>query len=86
MPETDYLKIPQNRIGALIGNKGDVKKSIEKATETILDIDSEDGTVYITPQENMIFSLHYLYMLSKVYNILLFILEFLTSKQNIALL
>lgn len=53
MPETDYLKIPQNRIGALIGNKGDVKKSIEKATETILDIDSEDGTVYITPQENM---------------------------------
>ena len=47
------LKIPQNRIGALIGNKGDVKKSIEKATETILDIDSEDGTVYITPQENM---------------------------------
>ena len=53
MPETDYLKIPPNRIGALIGNKGDVKKSIEKATETILDIDSEDGTVYITPQENM---------------------------------
>ena len=36
MPETDYLKIPQNRIGALIGNKGDVKKSIEKATETIV--------------------------------------------------
>ena len=30
MPETDYLKIPQNRIGALIGNKGDVKKSIER--------------------------------------------------------
>ena len=53
MPETDYLKISQNRIGALIGNYGDVKKSIEKATETILDIDSEDGTVYITPQENM---------------------------------
>ena len=53
MQETDYLKIHQNRIGALIGNKGDVKKSIEKATETILDIDSEDGTVYITPQENM---------------------------------
>ena len=53
MPETDYLKIPHNRIGALSGNKGDVKKSIEKATETILDIDSEDGTVYITPQENM---------------------------------
>ena len=53
MPETDYLKIPQNRVGALIGTNGDVKKNIEKLTGTILDIDSEDGTVYITPREDM---------------------------------
>lgn len=53
MPETDYLKIPQNRVGALIGTDGDVKKSIEKITGTILDIDSDDGTVYITPREDM---------------------------------
>ena len=53
MPETDYLKIPQNRVGALIGTNGDVKKSIEKLTGTILDIDSEDGTVYISPREDM---------------------------------
>ena len=53
MPETDYLKIPQNRVGALIGKNGDVKKSIEKLTGTILDIDSDDGTVYITPREDM---------------------------------
>ena len=53
MPETDYLKIPQNRVGALIGTNGDVKKSIEKLTGTILDIDSDDGTVYITPREDM---------------------------------
>ena len=53
MPETDYLKIPQNRIGALIGKNGEVKKSIEKLTGTILDIDSDDGTVYITPREDM---------------------------------
>ena len=53
MPETDYLKIPQNRVGALIGTNGDVKKSIEKVTGTILDIDSDDGTVYITPREDM---------------------------------
>ena len=45
MPETDYLKIPQNRVGALIGSNGNVKKSIEKATGTILDIDSDEGTV-----------------------------------------
>ena len=58
MPETDYLKIPQNRVGALIGSNGNVKKSIEKATGTILDIDSDEGTVYITtvyitPREDM---------------------------------
>ena len=53
MPETDYLKIPQNRVGALIGKNGEVKKSIEKLTVTILDIDSDDGTVYITPREDM---------------------------------
>ncbi|WP_296806606.1 KH domain-containing protein [uncultured Methanobrevibacter sp.] len=53
MPETDYLKIPQNRVGALIGKNGDVKKSIEKLTGTILDIDSDDGTVYIAPREDM---------------------------------
>lgn len=53
MPETDYLKIPQNRIGALIGKNGGVKKSIEDATGVILDIDSDEGTVYIEPSENM---------------------------------
>ena len=53
MPETDYLKIPQNRIGALIGSNGEVKKSIENITETIIDIDSDDGTVYISPEEDM---------------------------------
>ena len=53
MPETDYLKIPQNRVGALIGKNGDVKKSIEELTGTVLDIDSDDGTVYITPHEDM---------------------------------
>ena len=53
MPETDYLKIPQNRVGALIGSNGNVKKSIEKATGTMLDIDSDEGTVYITPRDDM---------------------------------
>ena len=53
MPETDYLKIPQNRVGALIGKNGEVKKSIEKLTGTVLDIDSDEGTVYITPREDM---------------------------------
>ena len=53
MPETDYLKIPQNSVGALIGKNGEVKKSVEKLTGTVLDIDSDEGTVYITPREDM---------------------------------
>lgn len=53
MPETDYIKIPQKRIGALIGPDGKVKKSIEDATQTILDIDSEEGVVDISPAEDM---------------------------------
>ena len=32
MPGTEYIKIPQKRVGALIGSKGEVKKTIEKAT------------------------------------------------------
>ena len=53
MPETDYLKIPINRLGALIGSNGEVKKNIEKLTGTFIDIDSDDGSVHISPSENM---------------------------------
>lgn len=53
MPETDYLKVPQDRVGALIGTQGKTKLMIEKATGTKLDINSEEGTVIIDPKENM---------------------------------
>lgn len=53
MPETDYVKIPQKRIGALIGKNGEVKKAIEDGTGTYLEVDGEDGTVDISPREDM---------------------------------
>lgn len=53
MPETDYLKIPRERVGVLIGKEGKTKKIIENTTQTILDIDSDEGTITIYPQENM---------------------------------
>ena len=53
MPETDYLKVPADRVGALIGTKGETKQLIENATNTHLDIDSEECTVAIYPNENM---------------------------------
>ncbi len=37
------LKIPKNRIGALIGEKGETKKKIEQETDVKLDIDSKTG-------------------------------------------
>lgn len=53
MAETDYLKIPQERVGVLIGKDGSVKKTIEDTLNTILDINSDEGTVTIYPQESM---------------------------------
>jgi ribosomal RNA assembly protein len=53
MPTTEYLKIPRERVGVLIGKKGEVKQNIEKLTHTQLEIDSEAGTVVINPQEDL---------------------------------
>ncbi len=43
-----YVKIPQERIGALIGPNGREKARIEKKLSVVLQIDSETGGVEIT--------------------------------------
>ena len=53
MPTTEYLKIPQDRIGVLIGTNGETKQKIEKTTHTWLDIDGGEGTVIVSPSEEM---------------------------------
>jgi len=42
-----YLKIPMDRIGALIGHKGETKKDLEEKLGVKLDIDSKTGDVTI---------------------------------------
>jgi ribosomal RNA assembly protein len=42
-----HVKIPQDRIGALIGEGGETLRRIEQAAEVLLDVDSEDGSVAI---------------------------------------
>lgn len=42
-----YLKIPMDRVGALIGHKGETKKDLEEKVGVKLDIDSETGDVTI---------------------------------------
>lgn len=53
LASTDYVKIPRQRVGVLIGFEGKTRRTIEDLTQTNLNIDSEDGTVTISPQENM---------------------------------
>ena len=43
-----YIKIPGDRVGALVGPKGRVKAVIEKRLSVGLEVDSESGNVQIT--------------------------------------
>ncbi|MDH7564466.1 MAG: KH domain-containing protein [Candidatus Bathyarchaeota archaeon] len=45
-PET-YLKIPTERVGALIGSEGRIKKSIEEKLGVILEVESQTGGITI---------------------------------------
>ena len=42
-----HVKIPQDRIGVLIGEGGETMREIESAAEVRLDIDSESGSVAV---------------------------------------
>ncbi|MDI9620146.1 MAG: KH domain-containing protein [Candidatus Nezhaarchaeota archaeon] len=48
----DYVQVPMDRIGVLIGKGGAVKKEIEETYNVKLDIDSSTGTVCIELLEN----------------------------------
>lgn len=52
MTNTEYLKIPRERVGVVIGKNGITKEEIEKKTETRIDVDSETGSVSIDPVED----------------------------------
>ncbi|HUV80003.1 MAG TPA: KH domain-containing protein [Candidatus Bathyarchaeia archaeon] len=44
---TQHVKIPQDRIGVLIGHNGFVKDDIEKKSESTITVDSNEGEVRI---------------------------------------
>jgi len=48
---TEHIRIPKSRIAVLIGPKGQVKHSLEQATNTHIEVDSHDGLVTITSTE-----------------------------------
>ncbi len=47
-----HIKIPKDRIGAIIGPGGSVKQLIENKSTAQLDIDSENGSVEIIPGDD----------------------------------
>jgi len=54
MKEFNYtLKVPKERIGVLIGREGEIKKKIEEATQTFLDVDSQEGEVIISADDGL---------------------------------
>ena len=47
--EEQVLRIPQTRIGVIIGKNGSTKNLIEKKANIVLDVDSTDGVITIKP-------------------------------------
>jgi ribosomal RNA assembly protein len=47
---TIHIKIPLQRVGALIGPSGTTKNTIESQLKVLLDIDGLSGSVWISPQ------------------------------------
>ena len=50
---TYSLKIPKDRLGVLIGKNGDIKKKLEEATDTKIQVDSEEGDITITADDGI---------------------------------
>ncbi|MBI2646915.1 KH domain-containing protein [Candidatus Woesearchaeota archaeon] len=52
MVEYSYeLKVPKSRVAVIIGKKGSMKKEIEEATKTKLNIDSKEGDVFLSGED-----------------------------------
>jgi len=45
--QEEFVRIPRERVGVLIGRKGKTKREIEERTGTKIEVDSESGEVFI---------------------------------------
>lgn len=52
MDSSEFLLMPHDRVGALIGKKGATKRKIERLTETKLVVDSREGEVEVIQKGN----------------------------------
>ena len=49
---TQEVKIPNDRIGAIIGKGGEIRKHLERDLKVTLDVDSQTGIVEITNEDD----------------------------------
>jgi len=47
----EHIKVPQDRIGAIIGVEGKVKETLEKKSGAAIDVDSESGSVTVEGED-----------------------------------
>ncbi|MBI1969239.1 RNA-processing protein [Candidatus Woesearchaeota archaeon] len=47
------LKISKSRLGALIGKKGEIKKELEEATHSHIEVDSKEGDITIIGKDTL---------------------------------
>jgi len=47
----EHIKVPQDRIGVIIGVEGRIKEILEKKSGAHIEVDSESGTVFINSEE-----------------------------------
>jgi ribosomal RNA assembly protein len=47
----EHIKVPQDRIGVIIGVEGKIKEILEKKSGAAIDVDSESGTVTIEGED-----------------------------------
>jgi len=55
---TQEIKIPNDRIGAMIGKGGETRRNLEKTLNVNLDIDSETGLITVTNEEDTLAELN----------------------------
>lgn len=49
---TQEVKIPNDRIGAIIGKRGETRKALEELLGVVLEVDSKDGLVTIENEDD----------------------------------
>jgi len=54
---TQEVKIPNDRIGAIIGKNGETRRNLEKALGVTIEVDSQSGLISVSKEDDIIIEL-----------------------------